>query len=980
MTIQFPANPQIGDQFTDFETNITYEWTGEYWSAQGPGDGIGATGATGATGIGSTGATGITGPTGSTGPIGIGSTGATGIGSTGATGLTGPTGPAGGPTGATGIGSTGSTGPTGPIGLTGPTGPIGSRGLQGATGLTGPTGIASTGATGIGSTGATGLTGPTGPTGIQGSPGGATGPTGIGSTGSTGPTGPTGPTGIGTVGATGDIGPTGPTGPTGIEGDIGPTGPQGGPGVPGVTGPTGPTGIGSTGATGLTGPTGPAGGPTGATGIGSTGASGPPGFGLQGSTGATGAVGASGLGWYAGTYDNNTGIVSFLSNDGLEFLTGDLRGATGIGSTGAAGIGTTGATGPIGIAGGLQAVWESTVNPLFPSNSFLVADNNNEDLKLFKASVFNKEFNDPNVPNVLSGINTGDTIFLSVDGIDNNTGVGSTARFSYTVAAKTGISSSNDVDVVTFLLRDGQRSGPQPNIGNLVDTDTGIILDSSAGIVTYSFSTFDVVKPTGNGELTIDVAFKSGQYPKFLIFTPTDILQRDQQDLFFNSIAPQESLPNFFQFQIDTVNYYEWVNSGGTYWSDINAWGFVGEVRERLLSDNPPIIIDGAWDIQTIGIQTIFLGPPGPQGPQGTPGTPGGPPGSVGPTGPTGPQGSLGLPGATGIGSTGATGPSGFQGPSGPTGPTGPAGGPTGATGPSGPGGPPGTPGGATGPGWSSGVYIPSTGIVSFTSTFTPLLDFDTGDLRGATGPTGIGATGATGIGSTGATGLIGATGPGGGPTGPTGPTGPVSTVPGPTGPTGPTGATGATSVVPGPTGPPGPSGPPGPPGIPGQGLWDTYPLQSFPNQVGVITSTNVGVGSTLALTTFAVGSKGLFDGNSSYGIEVRQQTDIAVPWTDQVIDNFTFDDIPNWTAIEYTYSMQASLGAFQSGKVLVVRDTSTNELTSSEYGLMSINYLIANSVTASYNSSTFEVELIASTLPTLTGTVSYKLTREILY
>ena len=167
----------------------------------------------------------------------------------------------------------------------------------------------------------------------------------------------------------------------------------------------------------------------------------------------------------------------------------------GIGSTGASGA--TGATGPLGIAGGIQNQWNSISTPLFPSNSFLVADNDNEDLKLFKVSIFNKSFDDPNVESKISGINTGDFIFLSVDGIDNNTGVGTTARFRYTVKAKTNFQPSNDVEVATFLLDEGVRAGAQPNIGNLTNTDTGLFLETpSSGIVTYSFQTFDVLKPS----------------------------------------------------------------------------------------------------------------------------------------------------------------------------------------------------------------------------------------------------------------------------------------------------------------------------------------------------------------------------------------------------------------------------------------------------------------------------------------------------
>lgn len=46
-------------------------------------------------------------------------------------------------------------------------------------------------------------------------------------------------------------------------------------------------------------------------------------------TGGTGTDGADGLGWTGGSYESTTGIVTFTSDDGLEFSTGDLRGADG---------------------------------------------------------------------------------------------------------------------------------------------------------------------------------------------------------------------------------------------------------------------------------------------------------------------------------------------------------------------------------------------------------------------------------------------------------------------------------------------------------------------------------------------------------------------------------------------------------------------------------------------------------------------------
>lgn len=235
MAIQFPANPAVGDQFTDVTTNITYAWSGVLWRAVGPGTGVGATGATGAsvpgaTGmVGATGFTGASGAPGSTGPAG--STGPRGfIGLTGATGADGVPGPAGGPVGPVGPdGPTGPVGPEGPAGPEGPTGPVGpADGATGATGDSGPRGfpgpVGATGARGPadGATGATGVPGPVGP--ADGATG-ATGSTGIqGLTGAPGPKGDTGETGL--------QGPPGFQGPTGLTGSTGSPGPAGGPAGP----------------------------------------------------------------------------------------------------------------------------------------------------------------------------------------------------------------------------------------------------------------------------------------------------------------------------------------------------------------------------------------------------------------------------------------------------------------------------------------------------------------------------------------------------------------------------------------------------------------------------------------------------------------------------------------------------------------------------------------------------------------------------
>lgn len=127
----------------------------------------------------------------------------------------------------------------------------------------------------------------------------------------------------------------------------GPAGPQGDPGQKGDTGDTGATG---------------------ATGAGFTGASYDPatgtvtftsddglGFstgdlrGIDGQDGLDGPEGATGDGFTGGSYNSGTGVVTFTSNDGLGFSTGDLRGADGVdgidgtpGATGATGAGFTG--------------------------------------------------------------------------------------------------------------------------------------------------------------------------------------------------------------------------------------------------------------------------------------------------------------------------------------------------------------------------------------------------------------------------------------------------------------------------------------------------------------------------------------------------------------------------------------------------------------------------------------------------------------
>ena len=177
--------------------------------------------------------------------------------------------------------------------VVGPAGPAGADGAQGPAG-------------------ADGAQGPAGPAGAAGADG-AQGP--AGADGAQGPAGPAGPAGAdgaqGPAGADGAQGPAGPAGPAGADGAQGPAGADGAQGAAGPAGPAGADGAqGPQGAQGPAGPAGPA-----------------------GADGAQGPAGAQGAGFTGGSYDANTGVVTFTSNDNLGFSTGDLRGAAGGGSS-----------------------------------------------------------------------------------------------------------------------------------------------------------------------------------------------------------------------------------------------------------------------------------------------------------------------------------------------------------------------------------------------------------------------------------------------------------------------------------------------------------------------------------------------------------------------------------------------------------------------------------------------------------------------
>ena len=253
-------------------------------------------------------------------------------------------------------------------GTPGPQGPAGADGLDGTDGdgFTGGSYDPSTGVTTFtsddglgfatsdlrgadGADGAAGATGPEGPQGVQGE----TGPAGAdGADGLPGADGADGAQGI--QGIQGIQGPEGPTGPAGADGADGTNGTNGTNGTDGL-GFTGGSYDGGTGVVTFTSDDAlgfATGDLRGAQGIqGEPGTNGSDGLnGADGTNGTNGADGADGLGFTGGSYDAGTGVVTFTSDDGLGFSTGDLRGADGAdGADGAAGA--EGPTGPEGLTG-----------------------------------------------------------------------------------------------------------------------------------------------------------------------------------------------------------------------------------------------------------------------------------------------------------------------------------------------------------------------------------------------------------------------------------------------------------------------------------------------------------------------------------------------------------------------------------------------------------------------------------------------------
>jgi hypothetical protein len=74
-----------------------------------------------------------------------------------------------------------------------------------------------------------------------------------------------------------------------------------------------------------------------------------------------GAAGADGTGFTGGSYNAGTGVVTFTSDDGLGFVTGDLRGADGAGSGTVTSVDITGGTGITSTGGPITSTGAITV-------------------------------------------------------------------------------------------------------------------------------------------------------------------------------------------------------------------------------------------------------------------------------------------------------------------------------------------------------------------------------------------------------------------------------------------------------------------------------------------------------------------------------------------------------------------------------------------------------------------------------------------
>jgi len=525
-------------------------------------------------------------------------------------------------------------------------------------------------------------------------------------------------------------------------------------------------------------------------------------------------------------------------------------------------------------------------------------DRGDETATILKVSVFSDVPSFGNTRPLLDTLTPGSTLTVG-DG---------TRVFSYDVVANSGEITTAGVNpgvqVYTLLVANGRRDNV--STGNL---QGNLTLDNNAGI-TFEFQSIisNLIRPSQEGDLSIDYNFEFNGYPNYLSFRNEDLFGRDASDYYFSVLASGQITE--IQFQLNNKDYYRFIVLGGYNYD--GYWTFIGKTIE--LDSSISDLASGIWGVQVIATQTGATGPaggatgatgsPGPAGPAGGATGATGLKGETGSTGPDGPQGTPGAPGPAGgatgatglvgaVGATGAEGPIGATGligatgsPGGATGATGATGrdGIDGATGPigaTGLRGEQGDPGGATGaPGLPGQPGAPgATGLRGVDGNDGATGISGEAGATGATGPRGldgIGFTGATGsTGLRGATGFQGVEGPAGGqgasgvqgiqgvegPQGSTGPQGP------PGDPTGATGIQGAT----GPKGEPGEEGPRGFPGIPSGATGATGP-KGDPGPEGGATGAT-GAEGPIGATGFtgevgATGAPGVNGENGATGIQ----------------------------------------------------------------------------------------------------------------
>lgn len=276
----------------------------------------------------------------------------------------------------------------------------------------------------------------------------------------------------GDTGSQGIPGNDGADGTNGIDGDKGDKGDQGDQGIPGTPGADGVDGTNGTNGT-------------------------------NGSDGAPGADGSDGLGFTGGSYDSGSGVVTFTSDDGLGFVTGDLRGADGQ-------DGTNGVDGQDGADGsGSGDMLAATYDPTTVAGDAFDMDNMVEGTNKILTAAERATIDNQ------TGVNTGDQ---DISGITTNASDISTIQSEQTSqdaaialnTAKTGVT-----DEISNLVEDTtpQLGGNLDANGNTVDgrniaTD-GAKLDD---IVVTGGITGEVLTQQGDGTFAPETVVGGNSY------------------------------------------------------------------------------------------------------------------------------------------------------------------------------------------------------------------------------------------------------------------------------------------------------------------------------------------------------------------------------------------------------------------------------------------------------------------------------------